>query len=84
MINSLNVGQVITPRRQINPIMVSHWKYSKECASIGGGLMPGAALKIIAISKIPGQMWVQVEIPGRSPVATLKISGEEYANNFQL
>jgi hypothetical protein len=82
MIIALNIGQSITPRRYVNPVMVSHWKYAKECASIGGGLMPGADLKIVAISKTPGQMWVQVELPGRHPPATLKIAGEEYANNF--
>jgi len=83
MIINLQVGKSITPLRHINPTMVAHWKYTKECASIGGGLMPGADLRIAEISKIPGAMWVRVEIPGRSPVAYLKIAGDEYALNFR-
>jgi hypothetical protein len=84
MIVNLQVGKFITPIRHINPTMVSHWKYSAECASIGGGLLPGAELRIAEISKIPGSMWVRAEMPGRTPVASLKIAGEEYALNFRL
>ena len=83
MIISLRVGQSITPTRHINPTMVAHWKYAKECANIGGGLLPGAQLKIVRVSTVPGSMWVCVEIPGRTPIATIKIAGEEYGNNFK-
>jgi hypothetical protein len=83
MINSLSVGGYIVATRTINPTMITFWKYAKECASISGGMTPGTKLKIVEISKIPGQMWVKVEIPGRSPIAYLKISGEEYSHNFQ-
>lgn len=82
LIITLQVGKTIKPLRHINPAMVSHWKYAKECASIGGGLIPGAELKIVEVSKIPGAIWVRVEIPGRTPTAYLKISGGEYAHNF--
>lgn len=84
MIINLQAGQSITPTRFINPTMVTHWKYAAECASIGGGLMPGADLKISEICKIPGAMWVRAQIPGRIPAAFLKIAGEEYANNFRV
>jgi len=83
VIIKLRAGQTITPRRIINPAMAGHWKYAQENASIGGGLMPGARLVIKAVSIVPGNMWVEVELPGRSPVATIKIAGEEYANNFE-
>ena len=84
MIITFRAGQFITPLRDINPTMISHWRYAKECASVGGGLLPGAELKIDELSKIPGAMWLRVEIPGRHPVARLKISGEEFAVNFRL
>jgi hypothetical protein len=84
MIISLNAGQLITPTRLINRAMVAHWRYAGECADVGGGLMPGAELKIIEISKVPGAMWVKAEIPGRYPAVALKIAGEEYAHNFRL
>lgn len=83
MIINLQVGKSITALRFINPAMVSHWKYAKECASVGGGLMQGTALQIAEVSKVPGAMWVRAEIPGRTPAAFLKISGEEYAHNFR-
>lgn len=84
MIINLRVGQFITPTRHINPTMVAHWRHSRECANIGGGLLPGAEMKIAELSKVPGAMWVRAEIPGRHPVASLKIAGEEYAHNFRL
>jgi hypothetical protein len=82
MLVALNVGQFITPRRRITPGQVSHWTYRRECASIGGGLEVGAELKIVAISKTPGQVWVQIQLPGSDPPATIKIAGQEYAHNF--
>ncbi|RZJ13669.1 MAG: hypothetical protein EOP39_00375 [Rubrivivax sp.] len=83
MIMTLEIGNTITPLRHINATMVSYWQFAKECADILGGLMPGAELKIVELSKIPGAMWVRVELPGRLPVASLKIAGEEYGNNFR-
>ena len=84
MIVELKIGQLITPIRTIDGVMISHWVYSKECADIGGGLLPGAELRIVEISKMPGSMWVCAELPGRYPPATLKIAGEEYALNFRV
>ena len=84
MIIALNPGQVITPIRLINRTMVSHWKYASENGDISGGLLPGAELTITEVSKRPGYLWVRAELPGRSPPATLKISGEEYALNFKV
>jgi hypothetical protein len=83
LIINLQIGQAITPTRHINPTMVAHWKYAKECAGVGGGLLPGAELRIVDLSKIPGAMWVRVELPGRIPPATIKIAGEEYGQNFR-
>lgn len=79
----VKAGQAITPTRLINPTMVRHWKYARECATIGGGLMPGARLKVVLVSNTPGNVWVKVEVPGSDPVTTLKIAGEEYAHNFR-
>lgn len=80
---NVQVGRSIPPRRIINPTMVRHWKYAKECSEVGGGIMPGRNLKVVLTSNTPGQVWVKVELPGRDPVGYLKISGEEYAHNFR-
>jgi len=64
--------------------MVRHWRYASECADIGGGLMIGTQLKVLEVSKLAGQMWIVVAIPGGDPPKRLKISGEEYAHNFKL
>jgi len=84
MIIRLNSGDCITPIRILNKTMVSHWRFATECADIGGGLMPGAELKVAEVSKAPGKLWVRAELPGRQPPAFLKIAGEEFALNFKL
>jgi hypothetical protein len=84
VIIALKVGQYITPTRILNSAAVAYWRYASECADIGGGLMPGAELRVVATSAQPGRRWVCAEIPGRYPTASLKISGEEYAGNFRL
>jgi hypothetical protein len=81
-ISRLKQGQLIRPIRTINPTMVSHWKYSQDCASIGGGLTEAARLTVAEICTTPGQMWVRAVIPGSTPPRYLKIAGEEYARNF--
>lgn len=75
-------GEVITPRVSIDDVRVSHWKYRTECDRLAGTLIPGAQLEVVETSKQPGQMWVRVKIPGRTPHAFLKISGEEYSAAF--
>src|SRR3982751_1311679 len=77
MIVNLIEGSVITPTRFIKP--GKHWHYARECAGLSGGLMPGAELKVVDVSKVSGSLWVKAELPGRDPVAYLKIDGEEYA-----
>jgi hypothetical protein len=83
MIIELNAGDRITLIRALNRIMVSHWRFAKDCADIGGGLMPGAELTVVEVNKAPGQLWLRAELPGRDPPACLKIAGEEYAPNFK-
>lgn len=84
MIILLSPGQYITPIRQINRTMVSYWRFAKECDDVGGGMMPGAELKIVEVCKTAGNMWVKVELSARHPSAFLKIAGEEFARNFRL
>jgi hypothetical protein len=84
MIIRLNAGDVITPTRVLNKVMLSHWRFAAECPDIGGGLMPGAELKVVEVSKSPGNLWVRAELPGRHPPAYLKVAGEEYALNFKV
>jgi hypothetical protein len=83
MIINLVVGKFIAPTRVLNNTQVQHWKYAKECANIGGGINSGTLLKIIEVCKVPGNMWVKVELPHTSPPKSIKISGEEFAHNFR-
>jgi hypothetical protein len=83
MIINLQIGRSITPTRVIENARVRHWKFAAECSDVRGGLMPGAALKVVALDKTPGRMWVKVELPGHDPVAHLKIAGEEYGGCFR-
>jgi hypothetical protein len=81
----LEVGQCITPKWVIDSTRVLGWAHARECANVGGGLMPGAELSIVEIMALPGRApWVRVQLPGRYPPAFLKISGEELSRNFDL
>ena len=73
----------ITPTRLIENARVRQWKYALECADLGGGLMPGAQLRITEVGKAPGQMFVVAQLPGTDPPRCLKISGEEFARCFR-
>jgi hypothetical protein len=84
MIIALRPGQHITVTREINSAMAASWKYSKENASVLGGLLPGIELRVIELSTKPDAMWVRVELPGRHPAGYLKIAGEEYGHSFTL
>lgn len=82
-IQQLEGGETITPRVPITDERVRHWKYATECAALRGTLIQGVAhLTIGGISKNAGAAWVRARIPGRDPVAFLKIAGEEYAAAF--
>jgi hypothetical protein len=82
-IKDLKKGDIVRLTRMINPTMVSHWKYGKECAQIGAGLAEGTRLTVEEVHATPGDMWVRVQIPGRQPPGYLKVAGEEYAHSFQ-
>lgn len=77
----LRPGQYITPRVMILP--GTCWTYASECSFIGGGIMPGARLRVVEIHTVPGQMWVKVALPALDPVGYLKISGEEFSWKFE-
>ena len=83
-VSKLEVGQFVTPRHLINHLMVSHWKFSHQCAHVGGGILPGARLEISEINPLPGQAWVKLQIHGRDPPSFLKVTREELAGNFDL
>lgn len=83
MIITLSPGMHITPTRLIENARVRQWKYARECADVGGGLMPGAQLLVTEVGKVPGQMFVVAQLPGTDPPRALKISGEEFAGSFR-
>lgn len=79
----LRGGEEITPRLPITDARTRHWKYAAECDPINGTLATGTRLVVVDYSKLPGHMWVKVQIPGRTPPGFLKIAGPEYASAFQ-
>ena len=80
----LQLGEILTPTRFIGPTMVAQWVFARECSDIGGGMMPGAELRIVEKCDTPGKTWVRLQILSRSPDAFLKIAGENLANNFDV
>lgn len=79
-INLLRKGDRVSLRRNLNPTMVSNWKFAKECAGIGGGIMAGTVFMVADFNT--RELWVSLEIPGRSPPAFLKVAGVEISGNF--
>ena len=79
-INKINSGDRIMARLSINQIKVSNWKYRKECDSVGGGIMPGTVLVVVEVNQ--RELWIRIEIPGRSPPGYLKVAGVELSSNF--
>jgi hypothetical protein len=70
-------------KRLLTDGVVKHWRYASECASLGGGLMPGSSLSVVEVGKTANVHWrVKLDIPGRSPSASLKVSGEELGMNL--
>lgn len=81
----VKLGALITPKLDLNNAAIQHWKYARECADIGGGLIAGTArLAIVEKSSLDNrsEVWIKVAIEGTSPPRILKLSGEEYALKF--
>ena len=78
----LNRGDIITARVILHDQRIRHWKYGGECTPVVGSFAVGTSFNVVELNKVPGQMWVRVQIPGRNPPGYLKISGEEYAAAF--
>ena len=83
-IASLRAGDRITPVRPLMPQTLAQWDYASECATIGGGLLPGSDLVVQSVRAGPDRPWVRVEIPRRDPPAYLKIPGEMFGANFRV
>jgi len=79
---NLKPGDTVRTRRTLVPQQIKYWSYAAQCDSIGGGLMAGTTLEIAETNA--GQRWVRLKIPGRSPDAFLKVSGEELQGAFDL
>ena len=73
----------VATTRLIRNDRVRHWKYAKECADVGGGLMPEMHLKVDETSTRPGEIWVRLELPS-DPPRYLKVSGEEFGLCFRM
>jgi hypothetical protein len=81
----LQKGEVVRNKRLLNDAIIKHWRYAGECASLGGGLMPGSSLSVLEVGKADNvRWWIKLEIPGRFPSASLKVSGEELGLNFDM
>lgn len=84
MIINLSVGSSIFSKRYLRNAQVRNWKFKDGFSGFYNDIMPGVAFKITELNKVPGNMWVKVEIPGSNPQQYLKITGDEFANNFRI
>lgn len=81
-LNLLRPGMQIMPRMMISPQKAAHWSYANTNPSVMGGMLPNTLLRVVEISISPP--FVCLEIPGRTPPAFLKVTGEELAMNFTV
>ncbi|WP_400769372.1 hypothetical protein [Methylosinus sporium] len=79
----LEIGESIKTTHDLTDSKIRFWKYSSECASVGGGMLKGTTFTVAEKCAVAGAMWVKLEIPGRDPPGFLKVSGEELAWNFE-
>jgi len=80
----LKIGDRVKPRFVINPVKARNWKFARDSADIGGGLMPQAELVVAETSTRMGDLWVKLSLPGRDPPAYLKLAGDELGGNFDF
>lgn len=83
MIVNLNVGDTIYNKRNLNNTMIQHWKFGSYCENYKDGFVSGTKFEIVELNRIPGNMWVKAKALSDAK-RVLKISGEEYANNFGI
>jgi hypothetical protein len=79
----LKSGQTVKTKHLIRRDRIMHWRYGRECADVGGGLMAGATLRVVQVHAV-APTFALLELPGRSPAAYLKVSGDEMAANFTM
>lgn len=83
MFINLQPGDIIALKRELIALRFPHMKYYKEWdALLTAGFAQGTKFKIVDMGKIPGNMWVKIEVPGACPPKLIKISSEEYGMNF--
>jgi hypothetical protein len=81
-IRDLKIGQVVSPRVEINQRVVDHMVYARECDSVGGGLTMSARLEVSEKSALTDKLWVRLKIVGVDPPRFLKVDGSELGAKF--
>lgn len=81
-LNLLKPGAIVKPRYMLTPERARQWQHAVTNASIGGGIMPGTAMRVDHVGITPPT--VRIELPGRSPPAFITLTGEEVANLFDM
>ena len=81
-VNALKIGDIISPRFNIEKAQVMHWMYANECALNISPLGTQSKLEIFEICTTPGTPWVKVYLPHTHNTQSLKLSGSELSSLF--
>lgn len=80
----LRVGDVLKNRHLISPDRVRQLHFARDCASVGAGIMPNSRFHVAEAHARPGDVWVKLAIPGSHPPQSLKFTGGELAQLFEV
>lgn len=84
MITTLIEGMTISPISVLTNFEVRSWRYGRECCNIAIPVAAGTPLKIKAVSRLPGDVWIKAALPEFYPPRCLKISSDEYERWFKI
>lgn len=79
---AMKAGDVVINKFKLTNSIIKHWMYSAECADVFGGISPGSEFKVIETQSVRHPFWIILAIPGRDPVASLKLSAQEFVMQF--
>jgi hypothetical protein len=79
---SLRIGMTIWNRTELHNQSIQRWRYGRECADVGGGVMRMTPWDIIEVGPPGYSGWVRAAGRNSAPPRILKITADELSHAF--